>query len=94
MKKLILASILATIALLGGCADSRVFDKVKYNTYGIFNADDVKNPNVHYEVSIESIIVAIIFSETIIVPVYIFGWDIMEPKCVKGPNWVKGQKCP
>lgn len=67
------------VTLFTGCASEKTIDGVTYDTYGFFNEDDNKNPNIHYEASVGSVIVGILFVETIIIPVYIFGFDFMEP---------------
>jgi hypothetical protein len=79
MKKLILAVALAATAFgLSGCGGDRV-NGTYYDSYGIFNEAEVKDPNVAYEISLASVIVAIIFSETLVIPVYIVGWDLYKP---------------
>ena len=39
----------------------------------------MKDPGVVYEVSPGSVICAIIFFETLIVPVVVIGWDLYQP---------------
>lgn len=43
------------------------------------NEDLVRDPNILYELSPGSVIVAIVFSEMITVPIYIIGWDLYQP---------------
>jgi len=38
-----------------------------------------RDPNINYQISAVSVIVAIVFSETVIIPVYVLGWDLWEP---------------
>ena len=82
MKKL-LFSLVLVLALFTSCADSKVIDGVRYRPYGLMNADDVKNDSIRYVASSGSIILSIVFIETVIAPVYILGFDTMEPvnKC-------------
>lgn len=69
MKKLIAAVALAVAAFgLSGCGGNEV-GGVNYNSYGLFNEDVVKDPNILYQVSPVSVIV----------PVYVVGWDLFEP---------------
>jgi hypothetical protein len=83
MKKLILAvALIAATVGLSGCGGDRVNGQY-YNAYGIFNEDAAKDPNIVYQVSPVSVIVAILLSETIVVPVYVVGWDLFEPVRVK-----------
>jgi major membrane immunogen (membrane-anchored lipoprotein) len=92
MKRALLALVLASTALLSACgADDKVIDGVKYGTYGVVNEGEMRNPNIHYELSGWSILWAIIFSETIVAPVYFIGWDLYEPVSKKDPKWVPGQ---
>lgn len=65
--------------VLSGCAKSRVFEGVEYKPYGVVNEQAVKNEKVCYVVSAGSVIVGVIFVESVIAPMYVFGWDLMEP---------------
>jgi len=92
MKRTLLVLALASTLLLTACgAEEKTIDGVKYGTYGVVNATEMKNPNIHYELSGWSIFWSIVFSETIIAPVYFIGWDLYEPISKKDPNWVPGQ---
>lgn len=95
MKKLILATLIAC-SMLAGCGedDRKTIDGITYGPYGLFNAADDKNPNIQYDLSGWNLFLGVIFSETLIVPIYIFGFDIMVPVGKKDPNWVKGQVSP
>lgn len=79
MKRALLALALVASVALSACAGPLHTPAATYKPYGIANADVVKQPNVKYELSAGSVIVAIIFSETIIVPVYVVGWDLYAP---------------
>ena len=76
-------SVLSAVALATMTADEKTIAGVTYQPYGLFNDDAVKDPKVQYEVSLGSVIVACIFSETLVVPVYIVGWDLYEPVRLK-----------
>jgi len=79
MKKIVnLIAASALVLALSGCAEDRTICGTKYQAYGLFNPEK-KNPKVDYEVSIGSIVVGAIFIESIIVPIYVFGWDLFEP---------------
>ena len=77
MKNLI-ALMLLSLALVG-CAESKSINNKVIPPYGLFNEQAEKVPGVVYEISAPNIIVAIIFCETIVVPVYIFGWNMYQP---------------
>lgn len=78
MKKILLSLVIA-LALFTSCADDKVIDGVRYRPYGFMNADDVKNDSIRYEASAGSVICGVIFFETVIAPIYIFGFDTMQP---------------
>lgn len=84
MKKLITTLMMALS--LAGCASNLETKDGTYHPYGIANENSVKSDNVCYSLSFTDAVVGIILIETIIVPVYIVGWDMMEPQKVKGPN--------
>ena len=71
--------LIATLALLSGCAASHTINGKTYKPYGIVNEQVVKSPDVTYQASPGSIIVGIICIETVVVPVYVVGWDLYEP---------------
>ena len=78
-RTLLIAAALASTLALAGCGNDKVINGKDYQTYGIFNEDDVKDPAIKYEVSKGSVIWAIILCETIVVPVYTIGWDLWQP---------------
>jgi len=84
MKKLFaIFAIVLSVALVSSCADRRNFitagQTIKAQPYGIFNEETHRTNGVKYEVSFGSVAMAVIFIETIIVPIYIVGWDLFEP---------------
>jgi hypothetical protein len=87
MKKMLIVSAFA-VALLSGCAEPKTIQGVTYQPYGLVNQGDLKNPDIAYRLPIENVIFGALFCETIVVPVYIVGWDLYEPVGIKPP--VKG----
>jgi len=83
MKKLIAGLLAGAVLALSGCASDAQFNNVKYETFGIANDAAHRDPSVVYEVSFGSVLVAMIFCETIIIPIYIVGWDLYEPVRLK-----------
>lgn len=86
MKKAII--ILFIGCLLMSCADSKEFKISKEKTiiaepYGWANYEARKDPNVIYEVCIGNVIWSIIGFETVIIPVWLSGWQIYEPVKLK-----------
>jgi hypothetical protein len=93
MKKIVGIIAAASLALvLSGCAGPESICGTKYEPYGLFTLDQA-NPKVHYSVSVGSIAVGVIFFETIIAPVYVFGWDLFQADGVKTAPGVLTDKC-
>lgn len=86
MKKALIAAMAAVILLTACGAEEKKINGVTYATYGLFNKDENKNPNVQYEISGWSIVWSIIFVETIIAPIYFIGFDLYQPVAMKDPN--------
>lgn len=80
MKKMLAIFIVACFLFtMVGCGNNKTIEGIEYGTYGLLNADDKKNPNIEYRVIWGNIIVAAILVETIVVPIYVFGFDLFEP---------------
>ena len=75
-KALIIAAAVMTLA---SCGNDATIDGKHYQTFGVANQDVFRDPNIVYEISAGSVIWGIILCETIIVPVYIIGWDLWQP---------------
>ena len=71
--------ILLLCILLSGCGDSKVIEGIEYGTHRLFNQDEKKNPNIQYELVWGNIIWGTILCQTLIAPVYFFGFSIWEP---------------
>jgi hypothetical protein len=67
---------------LAGCADKMTADGVTYVPYGLANQDE-KDPRVQYEICVGNVIWAVILSETVVAPIYFFGWSLYEPVGLK-----------
>ena len=52
---------------------------VTYDSYGMLNQDDKKNPDIQYEIVWGNVIWAALLVETVIFPIYFFGFSIMQP---------------
>jgi len=85
MKKLIVFTF--SILLLSSCSHKQTFKTeagpVEAVGYGIANEDSKKLPNVVYSISPLNVILAILFCETIVVPIYVVGWELYEPDRLK-----------
>jgi hypothetical protein len=84
MKKIIaIFAMLFLAAFLSGCAQDTNLGGKTYQAFGIINDDVYRDPNVKYEVSFGSCLVALIFFETLIIPAYVIGWDLYQPVAIK-----------
>lgn len=77
------------LIFLAGCGNTKVINGIKYDTYGLINTDAKKNPNIEYEIIWGNMIWGCILAETVIAPVYFFGFSLFEPVGPKLP--IKGQ---
>jgi predicted small secreted protein len=77
MKRI--AQLMACCLVLSGCGNTKAINGTTYDVYGLANMSEKMNPGIEYEVSLGSVIVAVIFSETIIVPIYIVCFDLWQP---------------
>lgn len=76
---LIILFVPATICSInGGCSHSLKIDNIEYEPYGLINPDD-KDESVKYQMSAGNLIWGIILIETIVAPVYLWGWYLYEP---------------
>lgn len=90
MKRIIsIVIILAMCASLSACGERKVIKGVEYDTYGLLNQEEKRNPDIFYEPIWGNIILGIIFFETIIAPIYVFGFDMFQP--VGKRTGIKGQ---
>jgi len=64
--------------LFSFCAQPKTIDGQVIQPYGLFNPED-KKEDIQYKVSMGSVIVGALSFETIVFPVYIFGWNLYEP---------------
>lgn len=80
MKKIISAFVMSAMLMsLAGCAKEATINGKTIEPYGLVNQDAKKVPGVQYQISPVAAIVAIVLVETVVVPVYIVGWDLYEP---------------
>lgn len=92
-----IAIALAVSLMLSACADQKTICGVTYDTYGLLNSDDKKNPKIEYDLVWGNIIWSVLLVETIFAPIYFFGFSIFEPVGLKSAE--KGavnapQDCP
>ena len=64
--------------LFSFCAQPKTIDGQVIQPYGLFNPED-KKEDIEYKVSMGSVIVGALSFETVVMPIYIFGWNLYEP---------------
>ena len=69
--------------MLAGCGAPLSTPQKEYPTYGLVNESSSKSKAVCYEVSVGNVLLAILFVETIVVPIYIFGFSLYNPVRLK-----------
>lgn len=88
MRKLLL--ILSTLTLLSSCGNSRKIGDTTYECYGFIDKSEIRQDHIRYEFVSANLVPAILFSETIIAPILIFGFQshcpISEKEVSSGSN--------
>jgi len=84
------ALVVTFFVAVSGCGDTKIIAGVEYDTYGLINKDEVRNPEIQYETIWGNVILGVILIETIIAPIYFFGFSLFEP-VGKKPVPEKGQ---
>lgn len=78
MKKL-LTILCLLIFLLVGCGSSKEINGQTCKPYGLINKENVRCDCVKYDYIFGNIVWGIILIETIIAPIYFFGFSLWEP---------------
>jgi hypothetical protein len=80
MKKIVsILMCLIMVVVMFGCSDNLTIDNVTYETYGLINQDDNKAEYIKYKPCWGNIIWGVVLFETVIAPIYFFGFDMFEP---------------
>jgi hypothetical protein len=79
MKKIIITILTMCLLALSACSNSKKIDGTMYETYGLFNKDEVRDKTIHYELVVGNLVWGIVLVETIVAPIYFFGFDLYEP---------------
>ncbi len=92
MKKVVsIILILMLIIILTGCGDSKYINGIEYDTYGLLNKGDSRNPDIRYRMIVGNVIWSIILCESIVFPIYFVGFSLYEPVGIVTDSNVKGQ---
>lgn len=85
-KRTIVAAVAASLIVAGCGTPLDVGDKT-YPTYGLFNQHSSRSDKVCYETSVGNVIWGVLLVETLIAPIYFFGFSLYNPVRLKsGPN--------
>ncbi|HXK40502.1 MAG TPA: hypothetical protein VJ046_00120 [Candidatus Paceibacterota bacterium] len=80
LRKIVAVAIaLVMLLIVAGCADSRTINGKTYEPYGLLNQDNLKEPCIRYEPVWGNILWGAVLFETVIAPIYFFGFSILEP---------------
>ncbi len=84
LKKAVYLLLAVSIVFIGsGCASNKVINGIEYNTYGLLDASENKNPNIRYNVVWGNVIWGTVLLPTIIGPIYFWGFSMWEPAGVE-----------
>lgn len=85
---LLLIVFASIFCFVGGCADSKTFEKtddfgrtikIYVEPYGWANEEAKRVPGVVYQVNAGNVVWSILLFETIVAPVWLTGWYLYEP---------------
>jgi len=89
MKKVVAVMVVLSMLLIVGCGDKMVIEGRTYDTYGILNMDESKNPDIQYKLIVGNVVWSILLFQTIVMPVYFVGWSLYEPVGLR-ENYIPG----
>jgi len=84
MKKLFFIII---VLICASCAENKTFSvktengelkTIKVEPYGLANKE-TKIDGVEYQICVGNVLLDVVFSETLIIPIYLIGWELYEP---------------
>lgn len=81
MKKKILCVLVSLMLLVVtiGCGSPKVIDGKEYDTYGLLNIHSNYDENIKYQTIVGNVVWGFILFETIVGPIYFFGFSMYEP---------------
>jgi hypothetical protein len=80
VKKIIATlMVIALLSFSAGCGEDKKINGVWYETYGLINKHEVKDSNIRYRTIVGNVVWGIILVETLVAPVYFFGFSMYEP---------------
>lgn len=94
MKKIMALLLIMAMLTLSACGENLKAPQADgstkvYETYGLFNESEVREEGVEYKLIFGNVVWGILLGETIIAPVYFFGFSLYEPVAeLPGPTEV------
>ncbi len=77
--KVIAVSLISLLCVsLVGCGSTKVIGGIEYDTHGLLNKEK-ENPNIQYKLVWGNIIWGAVLFETVVAPIYFYGFSIWEP---------------
>lgn len=71
--------IFSCMVFISGCGTTRVIDGVEYDTYGLVNKHDIKDPDIEYRIIPGNVIWGAVLFKTYAAPLYFYGFSLFEP---------------
>lgn len=89
MKKLLVFLLILTILTVTiSCGQSKDINGITYDTYGLLTTEK-EDYNIRYKVIWGNVFWGVVLFETIISPIYFFGFSIFEPVEKRNIDWRK-----
>jgi len=87
---LLMVLIFCFMIMMAGCGNTKIIDGYEYDTYGLINRSEKRNPDIRYELIVGNVVWSVILVETIIAPIYFLGFSLYEPVGVDDGSVPKG----
>jgi len=85
-------AVLCICLALAACGKNAYVNGKEYSTCGFINQSYACSPKIRYEAIIGNIVWGVILSETIIAPIYFFGFSLWQPVgAIDDPNFHPGE---
>lgn len=82
MRRILAIAITVAFLSVAACGEDKVINGKKYETCGLVTMvtdDDCKDPHIKYKPSWGNIIWGAILIETVVAPIYFFGFSMFNP---------------
>ncbi len=80
MNKIFTVLALCITLFAAGCHSSKVLDGKEYDTYGLFDREEIKDKCVHYELVQGNVFWSVVLAGGLFIgPIWLLGFDLYEP---------------